>query len=187
MNNTQDLTQLMEEKSVPVSEQWEVSGYERINEPRHCVCGHKLRKLSFTIRNTLTGKTISPLGSGCIKKIENRTLTTEVNKLLASKAPTRIPCRVKHCTNTTTTKRYQMCTDCKPKCMPAGLERPKVGENRDTFDSIIRSNPKLAEWLLGKHFQFKELPESHGFYKTNNYRRAYAYNELEHYHPNRDT
>jgi len=55
------------------------------------------------------------------------------------------------------------------------------------FDTIIRSNPKLVVWLLKNHFKFKQLDESHGFYKTNNYRRAYAYNELEHYHPNRDT
>lgn len=187
MNNTQDLTQLIEEKSVPVCEQWEVSGYERLNQPKHCVCGHKLRKLSFTIRNTLNGNTISPLGSGCIKNIGNRALSTEVNKLLATDAPVRKPCRVEHCNNTVTSKRYQMCTECKPKCTPAALEQPKVGENCDTFESIIRSNPKLAEWLLNKHYMFKQLDKSHRFYKTNNYRRAYAYNELEHFHPNRDT
>jgi len=191
-SNTNILFDMMEDKSVSVREQWEVNGFERLSQPIHCVCGHKLRKFSFTIHNTLTGETISPLGSGCIKKIENKTLTTEVNTLIGTTNNitnnTTAPCLVKHCTNTTpSNKRYQLCTECKPKCMRAGLDTPKVGESRETFDSILRTNPKLAEWLLRNHFMFKELPDTHKYCKTNNFRRAYAYNELDHYHPDRDT
>jgi hypothetical protein len=52
-----------------------------------------------------------------------------------------------------------------------------------TFDSFVRTNPKAVDWMLNNYHKFELRDSTDPYYKTNNYRRAYASNELAHYHP----
>ncbi|WP_169008381.1 hypothetical protein [Faecalispora jeddahensis] len=43
-----------------------------------CICGKENLRFLFTIRNTVNGQTLYPIGSSCIKKFERSDLDEEV-------------------------------------------------------------------------------------------------------------
>ena len=191
----QTIDERLAHASVPIQEQWELSGFERLDRPTHCLCGHRLKKFSFTIRNTQNGNTLGPIGSGCITKIGVPLLTDTITKLMTPTTPPKPkptkrpvtptrPFLVAHCTAITDDPRYQMCSTCKPKCMRAGLDRVKTKSGlNDTFDNVVRTNPRVVEWLMQNHYQWDKKDTTDPYYKMNGFRRAYAINELTHHHP----
>lgn len=63
---------------IAVSE-WHVVGcHDNGNTSGECLCGHEGIRYEFTIKNSVNGKELSPIGSTCILKFENDELKNEV-------------------------------------------------------------------------------------------------------------
>lgn len=63
--------------------EWQIVNYtdvELTEDDEHtCVCGKEGLKHLYTIQNTITKKTLFPIGSVCIKKFENEGLNSQLN------------------------------------------------------------------------------------------------------------
>lgn len=59
--------------------EWEIVGCE-VDETHSatCVCGKEGLRFVYTIANTETGETLSPIGSSCIKKFEQSDMDEEL-------------------------------------------------------------------------------------------------------------
>jgi hypothetical protein len=194
--------------SVSISDQWEVHETRLVAKGTSikCICGKPIRKVTYYIQNRFNDEKVGPLGPECVNKMKSDSLrhhpfveptmsiTTTPYVPPAPPPPTPAPtpppapapaqCRVIHCKNTATTdKRYQFCTRCEPVCMRAGGNIVSMSNTRGTFDSFARTNPRAVVWMLEKHKQWKQNDRSSPYYHANNYRRAYAANELDFYHP----
>ena len=63
---------------VAVSEWHVVNCYDNGDASGDCLCGHEGIRYEFTIRNSVNGNELSPIGSTCILKFENDELKNEV-------------------------------------------------------------------------------------------------------------
>ena len=198
---TTSVQQTIAAASVSIADQWEVSAthFHTPANPSKCLCGKRLTKRSFHITNRFNDATVGPLGDNCLNKMRCRTLThhtittptmtipTTPYKPAPAPAPAPPPpptCRVLHCTYPPTAdRRYQFCAQCTHKCMRAGGDIIKMSGTKGTFDSFARSNPRAVDWLLANHTGWRLNEPTSSYYKLNNYRRAYAANELAFYHP----
>lgn len=61
-------------------DEWEITDVEEDeNLEESCICGKDGLRYLFTIKNTLNGKVLYPIGSSCIKKFGRDELADEVN------------------------------------------------------------------------------------------------------------
>ncbi|HBR32843.1 MAG TPA: hypothetical protein DD733_12265 [Clostridiales bacterium] len=51
---------------------------EDVSQAESCICGKENLRYLFTIRNTINGHTLYPIGSSCIKKFERSDLDEEI-------------------------------------------------------------------------------------------------------------
>ncbi len=52
-------------------DEWEIDDYEvDPNCSSECICGHQGIKFLYTIKNTINGNIVNPVGSSCVKKFE---------------------------------------------------------------------------------------------------------------------
>lgn len=58
--------------------EWEISDWDKTEYEESCVCGKEGIKHIYTIRNTITGEELFPIGSQCIKKFEREDLTDKM-------------------------------------------------------------------------------------------------------------
>ena len=178
-----------------------------------CLCGRKITNLSYFIKNRFNDAVVGPLGPECVDKakceslathtITSPTMVIETKPYTPASSPPASPppaspppsprksrpssvpvaCRVLHCKYKASGKRYRFCNACKPKCLKAGADTITMNKTVGTFDSFVRTNPKAVDWMLQHYHKFELRDATDPYYKTNNYRRAYAANELSHYHP----
>lgn len=63
--------------------EWQIVNYTEVelteDDGHTCVCGKEGLKHLYTIQNTITKKTLFPIGSVCIKKFENEGLNSQLN------------------------------------------------------------------------------------------------------------
>lgn len=60
-------------------EEWEIVGYEEDDScSSSCVCGKENLKYLFTIKNSVNGNSLFPIGSECIKKFQQDSLAEEL-------------------------------------------------------------------------------------------------------------
>ena len=204
MPNT-SVPQTIATASVSIADQWEVTATHLHTpaNPSKCLCGKRLTDMSFHIINRFNDATVGPLGRNCLNKmrtlthhtITTPTMTIPTTPYTPPPAPAPAPapapppppptCRVLHCTNPPTAdRRYRFCAQCTLRCMRAGGDTIKMSGTRGTFDSFVRSNPRAVDWMLENHKGWKQNEPTSSYYRLNNYRRAYAANELAFYHPN---
>ncbi len=208
MPKTMSVQQAIASASVSIADQWQV--HETRTSPRgksvKCLCGRKITNLSYFIKNRFNDAVVGPLGPECVGKSKCESLTThtitsptmviETTPYTPPSTPspppskpsppasTPVSCSVIHCKHKATNdKRYRFCETCTPKCMKAGGDIINMSNTRGSFDSFLRSNPKAVNWMLNNHNKFVLNESSSPYYKINNFRRAYAFNELAFYHP----
>ena len=59
--------------------EWHVVGcYDNGDASADCLCGHEGIRYEFTIKNSVNGNELSPIGSTCILKFKNVELKNEI-------------------------------------------------------------------------------------------------------------
>jgi len=60
--------------------EWSISDVEEDDAcSGECICGHEQLRYLFTIKNTINGNILYPIGSSCIKRFERNDLSEEVS------------------------------------------------------------------------------------------------------------
>jgi len=58
--------------------EWRVTSYYHMIDAR-CICGHDHINHCYVIENQLSGKTLQPIGSSCIKKFQSNSMVSEMD------------------------------------------------------------------------------------------------------------